>query len=369
MLHKDVPRRSEVMALAEVEGRTCLSIYTPIEPTSDHPEANRIAFGNQVKKALDLVEDKSTRAALAEGLDDVTHDEAFWWFQSRTLVVLATEDRVVVYRVPNRLQAIETVGDRFYLKPLLRSVTFPQSAFVLALSESAVRLVEVTAEHPAVDVRIPELPTSASDYARKSSISGRADRGAMEGGEARKLRVRQYCRAIDQALRSVVVGQGAPLILAAAEPTASSYRSVNSSSALLDQGIDGNPEERTDAELADLARGVLDAHYDGEVAAAREVFETRQSQGRAQTDLSDIARSATYGRVDTLFVDIDGAVPGTIDAASGAVTFADGEQKSGYGVVDEIARRTLLQGGRILAVRSAQVPEGAPAAAILRFAP
>ena len=39
-----------------------------------------------------------------------------------------------------------------------------------------------------------------------------------------------------------------------------------------------------------------------------------------------------------------------------------------YGVVDEIARRVLLQGGRVLAVRGDDVPGGGPVAAILRYA-
>ena len=39
-----------------------------------------------------------------------------------------------------------------------------------------------------------------------------------------------------------------------------------------------------------------------------------------------------------------------------------------YGVVDEIARRVLLHGGQVLAVRAEDVPGGGPLAAILRYA-
>jgi hypothetical protein len=39
---------------------------------------------------------------------------------------------------------------------------------------------------------------------------------------------------------------------------------------------------------------------------------------------------------------------------------------SSYGVVDEIVRRALLTGGRVLAVRGEDVPGGGPVAAILR---
>ena len=40
------------------------------------------------------------------------------------------------------------VSDRFHLKPLLRSVTFPQAALVLALAQGSVRVIEVAGDVP-----------------------------------------------------------------------------------------------------------------------------------------------------------------------------------------------------------------------------
>ena len=44
------------------------------------------------------------------------------------------------------------------------------------------------------------------------------------------------------------------------------------------------------------------------------------TQGRGVTDLTDVARAATFGAVDTLMTDIDDVVPGFVDPDSGAVT-------------------------------------------------
>jgi hypothetical protein len=72
--------------------------------------------------------------------------------------------------------------------------------------------------------------------------------------------------------------------------------------------------------------------------------------------------------VDTVLVDIDAKLPGQIDEDSGAVAFAEDDAAT-YGVVDEIARRVLLTGGRVLAVRAADMPGGGTLAAIFRYAP
>src|SRR5581483_1593357 len=59
-------------------------------------------------------------------------------------------------------------------------------------------------------------------------------------------------------LRPLVNGLEVPLILAATEPIDSIYRSVNTYPHLLAQGISGNPETTSDAELAASSRTILD---------------------------------------------------------------------------------------------------------------
>jgi hypothetical protein len=256
------------------------------------------------------------------------------------------------FRLPNRLTSEVEVADRFYVKPLLRAVTFPQAAFVLALAAGSVRLVEITRDGPAFTVDVPGLPRGVAGDERRDQT----------------VQLRQYARKVDHALRGVLTGLELPLILAGAEPLESIYRSLNSYPHLVDVGIPGSPENATDEQLAADARGVLDEVYERELSALRERFEFESSRGRASADVATIARAAAQGAVDTLLMDIDEKVPGQVDEESGAVTFADADDAVSYGVVDEIARRVLLAGGEVLAVRKADVPGGGAAAAIMRYA-
>ncbi|WP_067899299.1 baeRF11 domain-containing protein [Nocardia vaccinii] len=367
MLHTDIPTRGEILALVSTTEPWCVSVYTPTEVGTRTPDKSRVAFQNQARQALEQVTDKEARVALEEEFDDLIDDDYYWRYQSRTLVVLATPERTRTFRVPNRLEASTTVGDRFDITPLLRTVTFPQDAFVLALSEHAVRLVEVTPDEPAQDVAVAGLPVSLPEHIGQPGMS-RSPRGRLQGTEGRKVRIRQFCRAVDQALRNVLSGSDIPLILAATEPAASLYRSVNSYPGLLAEEIAGNPEHLSDADLAARARTVLDGHYADELSELRREFERRRGDGRATSDLSDIARAATYGSVQTLMVDIDTPIAGTV-GEDGSVTFASTGEVEAPGVLDEIARRALLSDGRVVAVRAADLPDGAPAAALLRYVP
>jgi hypothetical protein len=285
--------------------------------------------------------------------------------QARSLAVFASPSGVRTFRLPNRLTSDVEVGDRFYVKPLLRAVTFPQAAFVLALAAGSVRLVEVTRDGPSYPVGVPDMPTDL-DHTRVA-LAGRTQSARLPGAEPEKLRLRQFARRVDGALRGVLAGLELPLILAAAEPLDSIYRSLNSYPHLVEPGIPGNPEGTTDADLATAARAVLDEVYAREMAALRELFDLRFSHERASADLATVARAATYGAVDTLVVDIDEKVPGYVDEDTGAVELAE-DDASSYGVVDEIARRVLLAGGRVVAVRAEDVPSNGSVAAILRYA-
>jgi release factor family 11 len=236
---------------------------------------------------------------------------------------------------------------------------------VLALAAGGVRLVEVAAEGPAHTVEVPGLPKDLAG-SLGASATERTQSDRMVGAEGEKVRLRQYARRVDQALRGVLAGRQLPLVLAAAEPLDSIYRSLNSYPALAATGIPGNPEALTDAELAAAVRSVLDELHAAELADVREAFQARFHEDLASSDLATVARAATAGAVGTVMVDIEDKVPGVVDEETGEVALSERDDAASYGVVDEIARRVLLTGGRVLAVRHEDLPDDSPVAAILR---
>jgi hypothetical protein len=371
-LHTDIPSSGQIERLLQARGDGLVSIYLPTTPVTPAAEGDRIAFKNLARQAVAELRARGLAArevdAIEEELEDLHDDEAFWTELSHSLAVFASPGGLRGFRLPNRLTEAVQVADRYYVKPLLRAVTFPQTAFVLALAEGSVRLLEVTPDLPTFEVRVPDLPSDAASAAAKSSITDRSPARRLQGTEGRKTLVRSYARAVDRALRPVLSGQSVPLILAAAQPIDSIFRAVNTYPYLAAPTIEGSPEGRTDGELGDAARPVLDRIYAEELRDLRALFDERSAAGRAAVEINDLARAATFGAVETLFVDIDSSLAGTIDEATGAVTLDPEERPGDYGLADELARRTLLADGRVLAVRAADVPAGGPAAAILRYA-
>ena len=370
-MHTDIPTRTDIERLLSARGAGCVSIYLSTSPLTQEADVGRIELKNLSGEAItqlrDAELDAGALAELEEVFADLDDDEAFWERQANTLAVFATPAGARTFRLPNQLSDVVEVSDRFHVKPLLRAITFPQAAFVLALSQNGARLVEVSPDAAPVEVRVPGMPRDAASAAGKSSLGDRSADRRIQGSEGLKVRLRQYARKVEEALRPVLSGHDLPLILATTDPLGTIFRGVNTYAHLVEPVIAGNPDEATDVDLAEASRTVLDEVYAQDLADLRARYEERVPQGRGSDDLAAIARAATFGAVDTVFLDIDENVSGFVGEEDGALILDEEDDAVNYGVLDEIARRVLLTSGRVLAVRREDIPGGGPIAAILRY--
>jgi Bacterial archaeo-eukaryotic release factor family 11 len=371
MLHIDLPTRADIERLASERATPTVSIYLRTTPVTQDTGTDRLELKALLRTAVEQMEAAGTPKRsiwpVEEAITGLVEDRDFWAVQANSLAVFATPERLLTFRLPNHLQNMVEVSDRAHLKPLIRAVTFPHNAYLLAISIGACRLVEVTADLPPHPVEVPGLPRDFNEALGRRSHTEKS--GGMSSGThtSEHAMFARYARAVDAALRPVLAGHERPLIVAAAEPLASIYRSVSSYPHTAAPVIPGSADQTPDHELAAAARDVLDAVYADEIRALAALYATREGQGRATADIAQAARAATFGAVDTLIFDMDETVHGTIDEETGAVGFAEAPGAGSYGLVDEVAARALRSGARLVAARRDDVPGGGSLAAILRY--
>jgi hypothetical protein len=391
MLHIDIPTLEEFKSLAQIKGETCVSLYLAVSPLDENIRANRIAFKDLAKEALAQLKeggaDKTKMAVFEERFDHIAgpdHDvqdedkirkiqrakpdpiETFWHYQANGLAVLSTLGMTWMFRLPNPPKPLAEVADRFHLTPLIRAMTSPHDIFVLALAEESVRLIHAFSNFPPERLQVPNLPRNAEEATRRPSFHVRAPRRKLQNLEGEKVLLHQYVRKVEQAIHSVLAGRNAPLVLAAEEPLASIFRSVNRYSKLADEMIEGNPDLTTDAELEDAAIPILDHLYSRELKAVIARYDELKPR-RATTDVSYAAHAATAGAIDQLLVDLDAVIPGLVSDIDGSVTYSASDDAETYSVVDEVARRALCTGARVMGARKEELPDRAPLTAILRY--
>jgi hypothetical protein len=368
-IHTDVPSVEEIKQLALHRERPSLSIYVPTSPISAESEISRLEFKNAVGEALSQAQkgglSREASQSIADSAQGLVDDQRFWSYLSNSLAVFISPGQIRTYRLPNKLESHLGISDRFHLKPLVRAVTFPHTGFVLGVSPNAVRLVEIFPDSPPVETRIPGLPRTIEEAVPGIS-EGRTHPNRTMAGEGHKVRLQQFSREVDRALRPLAASGDTPVILAAAEPLASIFRSVSSLPNLARGVIHGNHEAHSDAELAEAARDILDQGYREDLEKIRRHITEDYPRDHVALDLQQVARAATFGAIEVLLADIDAYEPGTLEEATGNIVFG-AEGTDTYGVGDEIVRRAMATGARVLAVRAEDIPANTQVAALLRY--
>ncbi|WP_347754338.1 hypothetical protein [Agrococcus sp. ProA11] len=373
----DIPSSSDIVDLSEHRATSSVSIYlasgtgTERQPFSVDSEAARLALRSAATSAMaelrELGVDRQERDAIEEAVRALDRDRELWSTQARSLAVFLAPGVVRTFRLMNELPSHTAVGDRFDIGPLLRATSFEHSGYVLAITEGDVRLVFLGPDASSEEKALPALPDDVAENLERTTTGGRFDRVRAQGALGPKIEQRTYASAVQDAVLDVIGDSRLPLVLCAAHDLEPAYREVNTYSGLLEHGIDANPSSLSTQELESRARGILEQHRDDELAAWRERFGTLRADGRASAQLSDIARAAASGLVDTLLFDLESTDEGTIDEW-GAITLADAPGPTTYGLLDELAARVLRGGGTVKAVRRADLPDGSQAAATFRAA-
>ena len=366
MFHVDIPTTRDIASLFGLRSEACVSIYLKTTPVTHEIEASKIEFSNLIRQAISELEtqglDKRTVWEIQDVLDEVQQDDILWRYQAHTLAVFATPDSVRTFRLANLIDSRVEVSDRFNIKPLLRSTTFDQSAYVIAVSENGMRLIEIFADLPPEEIKDPNFPEHLY-----SEVTRRSRKDVKAGDEDLKRAITKYSRLIDAAIAPLLKHSDIPVIVMAAQPIASIFHNLCTAKNLLPQIISCSPDRIPLHEIAAAAREVLQGHYASKIEELHELYEARFQKRRATDKLEEVARAATIGSVETLYIDIDSEAIGTIDESTGAVNYHPAEGTIQYNLVGEITRRAFSSGAHVIALRRADIPRGVEVAATLRF--
>lgn len=368
MANKNIPNRQDIDFLASTRSPGSVSIYIPVGRLTADGERARIELKNQTRDAVHQLEaagvSKASIKRVKEELESLNGNPLFWQYQSNSLAIFINDEVFETFRLPNNITTTLDVADRFYIKPLVRTITFSQSAFVLALAGNSVRLISVTPDQPAQVIDAEGLPTDMGSHLNLD-LAGKGTYGRTN--ENTTSRALQYTSAVNKAVLPIVRRSNLPLILASADTLASAYRRTNAYKRLTAQTITGNPEQESAEALAAKARPILDEIYRTELAEVNKAFQSKSAQGLGSTNLETVAQAALMGAIDTLLIDMDQRIPGYLDEETGYVKLSIEDDAENYGVGDEILRRALTSGARVYAVRAEDMPQGEAIAASFRF--
>ncbi len=363
----------DVDALLETDSGPCVSLFLSTSRVSSGTAESRIRLKNLRREAFErLTGDLGLRRPDAEAIllpvDDLLDDEAFWPYLSDGLAVFLSPEAQFVYRLPEPFAERVEVGERFKVRPLLPLLTGNGVYHLLAISRNEVRLLEGT-RYGAREVTPDDLPRN---MARALTLRGREGERLphrqWQGDEGQKTLYRGFFWQIDRILRPSYVGRSEPLVVAAVDYLQPIFREATNYRHVVDEGIVGNPDEFTVAELHERAWPLVKPILEAPRHEALSRLHSAWGKDRATDDAATILRAAYNGRVQTLFVDAESEVPGKFDTATLEATFEGAD--NGAGSVDLVsiaARFVASRGGEVYSVTPDELPAERPMVAVLRY--
>jgi hypothetical protein len=183
----------------------------------------------------------------------------------------------------------------------------------------------------------------------------------------RKVRVAEYVSLLGKEFLNLLNRRRLPLVVAGVEHLHPVFREACPSRHLVAEGIPGSPEKLTEHELHGPAVEQVWNWRERRFAEFNGQFGTRMAHGRASEQIETILPAAREGRVDAL-VFADGVrVWGDDDPVNQLISIHEDRLPGDADLLNSAAIETLRHGGDVHAVEQEQLPNNAPAAALLRW--
>lgn len=363
----------------------CISLYQRTH--RHHPESrqDQILFRNLVREIESaLLRQCSAREAQARlaPFEALGGDREFWNHTLDGLAVLAAGDVFKRYRLQRPVRSITVVTDSFHTKPLIRILQSADRYQILGINRQSMRLFE--GNRDGIDELEPAagVPRTAPDVAkeeaggpeRKARVYGPAAPGAATQHttdireEAKATDTERFFRAVDAAvLEHHSQPSGLPLLLAALPEHHHLFRAVSRNPFLVSAAIDAYPDDLSLEELRKRSWQLIEPRYLERLSGFIDRFRAGFADGLAASDLAQVSRAAFSGRVETLLIEADRFVPGTLDAATGAITLHDAGDSGVDDLLDDLAEHVLKTGGDVVVVPAERMPTDTGVVAIYRF--
>lgn len=357
----------------------------PAHRTAAEMQQDQIRFKNLIRDAEKQLINNGVRSRQAEEFLDplsrLLQNATFWQHQSDGLAVFLSEKEFRYYRLPIHFQELLTVAKRFHLKPLLSLLSSDGRFYILAVSQNKVRLFQGT--HFSISEMLPQdIPRSLADALKyddpekqlqfHTQTGGPGRRAAMFHGhgvnvDEAKDNVLRYFQQINASLHDILREERAPLVFAGVEYLLPIYREANTYSHLLDEGIRGNPDELSGAELHGKAWDIVQRVFRREEEDTAAQYGQLANTERVSDDLRVILPAAYHGRVDVLFVAVGLQQWGIFDPENNEMQLHSKPEADDADLLDLAAVQTMLHGGAVYAVPPERVPDNAMLAAIFRY--
>lgn len=257
----------------------------------------------------------------------------------RSIVLFASDAHSDLMTLPVEVVERVVVDPTFATRDLVRAMHRTPRHLVLLLSAKQARLF--------IGQGTRMVPAHGSKF-------------PLADGPGRPGQTDRFLRRVDEALGAYLRVSTGPLVIVAAEPTASAFTAVSRNLGRLAGVVPGHHLHASLDHIAELARPVVERYLRSRQEEALQLLETRLGQGRAALGIDAAWLAARWESVEMLAVDHTYFFPARLSEDGDHLEPATDVEHPDVidDAVDEVIEQVLLRRGWVALVEPGSLPGG-----------
>ncbi len=362
-----------------------ISIY---QETHRHFSGNRkdlIVFKNLLKDVLSSLEkkfDKRDIDVLMKPLREIATDKELWDHMEEGLAILAHRNDCVIYRLQESVETKAIVANSFHIKPLIHLFQSVDRYHILALTTKSFKLYQGN-QFDLKEVRLdPSIKVNVEDvlgdqytdsYLTHGTYGGPGKNTNIyhgHGGDKAESEkdVEKYFRYVDDVILShYSKPMKLPLMLLAVKEHHGAFMKISNNPYLMNEGIKTSPSALSESEIRKRVWDVIEPIYKQKIDYYQKSFEQAYANELASIDVNELAKRSAAGRIETLLLEANHMIPGTIDPVTQEIAYRKITDPGVDDILDDLAQRVLANKGNVLVLQKEHMPHGSSVAGIYRY--
>ncbi|MFA7673223.1 MAG: hypothetical protein WCY62_05160 [Clostridia bacterium] len=361
-----------------------ISLYQPTHRRFPENRQDLIEFKNLLREIVNLLKQKNEQCivdTIMEPFYELEKDRDFWNNTLDGIAVLANKNRCIVYKLHSPVKGYVTVRSSFHIKPLIQAFQSVESYQLLELSSNNFSLyqgnryglskIEIDPDVPRTLEAVlgnqktePSLTQgSFGGTGRTAVYHGRGDKKDEDEKDTEK-----YFRYVDRYVYdNYSKVSKLPLILVSLKEYHTQFKNLSSNPYMIEESIDCSYDSVEAEQLQNRFIEVIASLDLKKTDMIIEAYKKAEAESMGSSDLMQVARAAYESRIETILIEENRIVYGTIDSVNGKIKYGNADDPDSGDILDSLTESVLKKKGSVVIVPKDKIPGSTGVAAIYRY--
>lgn len=261
------------------------------------------------------------------------------------LAIFISEHIIKIFDLPfapgNRIK----IADRFHTRTLLRKLEQTDHYYILAISQSEVRLLEAYNDKLVQEIKDGAFPFKNTVFYKYADNEAKSDAGAADKN------AQEFFRSVNRQLQSIYDENPMPIILAGTVENIANYHEVVSDKKFVIGEVQGNFDNHDGTDIKELIEKtshVIEEYKQFQYLHILDDIAQAQNKHLLESDVSSIYTFAKAGQIKTFITQEDYYYPGYIDDTGMLLHESKADGVYIDDAINDIVLTVLKNGGNVI---------------------